>query len=57
MVKFLLKENYLRIDPPIDFWDIDTVAQSENLKSLAERDFETHTSEIEAFIRSKTGIN
>ena len=51
MVKLLLKDNYLRIDPPIDFWDIDTVVQLENLKSLAERDFTEHASEIESFIR------
>ena len=50
MVNLLLKDNYLRIDPTIDFWDIDTVVQSENLKSLAERDFTTHASEIETFI-------
>lgn len=55
MVKLLLKDNYLRINPPINFWDIDTVVQSENLKSLAEKDFTTHASKIEAFIRqSKT---
>ncbi|MYF98350.1 patatin-like phospholipase family protein [Candidatus Poribacteria bacterium] len=51
MAKLLLKENYLRIDPPIDFWDIDTVVQSENLKTLAERDFTEHASKIEAFIK------
>ena len=51
MVKLLLKDNYLRIDPPIAFWDIDTVVQLENLKTLAERDFTEHASEIEAFIR------
>lgn len=51
MAKLLLKDNYLRIDPTIDFWDIDTVRQSENLKSLAERDFKTHASKIEMFIR------
>ena len=51
MVKLLLKDNYLRIDPPINFWDIDTVVQLENLKSLAERDFTEHVSEIDTFIR------
>ncbi len=51
MMKLLLKDNYLRIDPEIDFWDIDTVVQSENLKSMAARDFTEHTSKIEAFIR------
>lgn len=53
MVKLLLKDNYLRIDPAIDFWDIDTVGHLENLKSLAERDFKTHASKIGAFIRPK----
>lgn len=51
MVKLLLKDNYLRIDPPIDFWDIDTVVQLENLKSLAEKDFTEHASKIETFFR------
>lgn len=50
LVGRLLNENYLRIDPKITYWDIDTVLQSENLKSLAERDFKTHISEIAAFI-------
>lgn len=50
LVSRLLKENYLRIDPKINFWDIDTVTQLDNLKSLAERDFKTHSSEIAAFI-------
>ena len=51
LAKLLLKENYLRIDPAIDFWDIDTVVQSENLKSMAVRDFTEHALEIETFIR------
>ncbi len=50
MVNRLLRENYLRIDPKINFWDIDTVTQLDNLKSLAERDFQTYTSEIATFI-------
>ncbi len=50
LVSRLLKENYLRIDPKINFWDIDTTTQLDNLKSLAERDFNTQTSEIAAFI-------
>ena len=50
LVRRLLNENYLRIDPKITYWDIDTVTQSDNLKSLAERDFNTHRSEIAAFI-------
>ncbi len=50
MAKLLLKENYLRIDPPIDFWDIDTVVQSDNLKTLAERDFKTFESDLKCFL-------
>ncbi len=48
--KLLLKENYLRINPEIDFWELDTLTQLDNLKSLAERDFEKYVAEIEAFI-------
>ena len=48
--KLLLKENYLRINPEIDFWELDTLTQLGNLKSLAARDFERHAGEIEAFI-------
>ena len=48
--KLLLKENYLRINPEIDFWELDSLTQLENLKSLAERDFERYAAEIEAFI-------
>ncbi len=51
MAKLLLKENYLRINPEIDFWELDTLTQLDNLKSLAERDFEKHAEEIEAFLR------
>lgn len=51
LVERLLNDNYLRIDPKIKFWDIDTVKQSENLKSLAERDFKSYYKEIDAFIR------
>lgn len=51
MAKLLLKENYLRVNPAIDFWELDILMQLDNLKSLAERDFENHTAEIEAFIR------
>lgn len=51
IAKLLLKDNYLRIDPTIDFWDIDTVVQLENLKMLAERDFTEYASKIGAFIR------
>ena len=48
--KLLLKENYLRINPEIDFWELDTLTQLNNLKSLADRDFERYAAEIEAFI-------
>ena len=48
--KLLLKENYLRINPEIDFWELDTLTQLDNLKSLAERDFEKYVAEIEVFI-------
>ena len=48
--KLLLQKNYLRINPEIDFWELDTLTQLENLKSLAERDFEKYAAEIRAFI-------
>ncbi|MCY4567924.1 MAG: CBASS cGAMP-activated phospholipase [Candidatus Poribacteria bacterium] len=48
--KLLLQENYLRINPEIDFWELDTLTQLDNLKSLAARDFEKYAEEIEAFI-------
>ena len=48
--KLLLKENYLRINPEIDFWELDTLTQLDTLKSLADRDFERYAAEIEAFI-------
>ena len=48
--KRLLQQNYLRINPKIDFWELDTLTQLENLKSLAEHDFERCAAEIEAFI-------
>ena len=47
--KLLLNENYLRINPEIDFWELDTLTQLDTLKVLAERDFESHAAEIEAF--------
>lgn len=50
MVQLLLKQNYLRINPEIDFWELDTFTQLDNLKSLASRDFEKHAAEIEAFL-------
>ena len=46
----LLKGNYLRINPEIDRWEIDTLTQLDTLKSLAERDFERHAAEIETFL-------
>ena len=51
MTKLLLKENYLRINPEIDFWELDTLTQLDNLQSLAERDFERYAAEIKAFLR------
>ena len=51
IAKRLLKENYLRINPEIDFWELDTLMELDNLKSLAERDFEGHASDIEIFLR------
>lgn len=52
MTKSLLKENYLRVNPQIDFWELDGVGQLAHLKSLAARDFERLAAEIETFIRS-----
>jgi len=50
MMTRLMQNNYLRVDPKIDFWDIDTVKQLDKLKVLAERDFTEHVTKIEAFI-------
>ncbi len=49
--KLLLKSNYLRVNPEIDRWEIDTLTQSDNLKSLAARDFEAYAAEIRTFIK------
>lgn len=51
MAKRLLKENYLRINPEIDFWELDILTQLNNLKSLAARDFKKNAEGIEAFLR------
>ena len=51
--KLLLKGNYLRVNPEIDRWEIDTLTQLENLKTLAERDFEKQAAEIRTFILSE----
>ncbi len=51
IAQLLLKENYLRINPRIDFWDLDGLTQLDNLKALADRDFGEHTAEIEGFLR------
>lgn len=48
--KLLLKGNYLRINPEIERWTIDNLTELENLKSLAENDFEKHAAEIRTFI-------
>ena len=50
IAKLLLKGNYLRINPEIDRWEIDTLTRLDDLKSLAERDFERHVTEIRTFI-------
>ncbi len=54
--KLLLQQNYLRINPEIDFWELDTLTQLENLKSLAEHDFEKYAAEIRAFIFPKDKV-
>ncbi|MDE0423496.1 MAG: CBASS cGAMP-activated phospholipase [Candidatus Poribacteria bacterium] len=51
MVQLLLKQNYLRINAEIDFWELDTLTQLDNLKALAEHDFEKHAEGIEAFFQ------
>lgn len=51
IVQLLLKQNYLRINAEIDFWELDTLTQLDTLKALADRDFETHAEGIEAFFR------
>ena len=50
--KLLLKGNYLRVNPEIDRWAIDSLTQLDDLKSLADRDFERRATEIGAFIQS-----
>ena len=50
--KLLLRDNYLRVNPEIDRWEIDNLTQLDNLKSLAERDFERYAPEIDAFLHS-----
>ena len=48
--KLLLQQNYIRINPEIDFWELDTLTQSDNLRALATRDFEKYAAKIGAFI-------
>lgn len=48
----ILDTNYLRINPVIDFWDIDTIKHLDQLKRLAERDFTENILEIQDFIRN-----
>lgn len=51
MTKSLLKENYLRFNPAIDFWELDgVVGQLAHMKSLADGDFARFAAEIETFI-------
>ena len=51
MAKLILKQNYLRINPEIDFWELDTLTQLDNLKSLADSDFKKNAEGIKAFLR------
>ena len=51
ITKRLLKESYLRINPEINFWELDTLTQLDTLKSLAGRDFEKNAEGIEGFLR------
>ncbi len=51
VVQLLLKQNCLRINAEIDFWELDTLTQLDTLKSLADHDFETRAAAIEAFLR------
>ena len=51
MAKLLLRQNYLRINPEIDFWELDTLTQLDNLKSLADSDFKKNAEGIKAFLR------
>ena len=46
----LLKRNYLRINPDIHRWAIDSLTQLDNLKSLADRDFEKHAAAIKTLL-------
>lgn len=48
----ILDTNYLRINPVIDFWDIDTIKHLDQLKRLAERDYTENIAEIQDFIQS-----
>ena len=52
MVKLLLKENYMRICPSIDFWDIDSVRPLDKLKSMAIDDFANLSKDIKVFLNS-----
>lgn len=49
----LLEENYMRINPMIDFWDIDTIKHLDQLKRQAEKDFTEYISEIQDFIQRR----
>ena len=50
MAELLLKENYLRLDCLIDNWELDSIKNSDNLKSLADKDFAEQANEIRTFI-------
>lgn len=47
----LLDENYLRINPVIDFWDIDTIKNLDQLKLLAEKDYTENIKAIQDFLQ------
>lgn len=51
IAKLLLQENYFRVDPTIDFWDLDTDVYLDDLKSMAIRDFAENSNDISGFIR------
>ena len=50
MAKLLLKEKYLRVDPPIEYWELDEIAYIGNLKALAEANFAADADKIKKFI-------
>ena len=51
MAKLILGDQYLRLDPEIDSWELDDTRHLANLKALAERDFTYQSKTILAHIR------